>query len=67
MKKVYELVVMKRSYCQGSAKGNENLFFAKTGTFYLMPEVDLKPLDEIFHTSVFKMLKEKEMINFGSD
>jgi hypothetical protein len=28
-----------------------------------MPKVDLKPLEEIFHARVFKMLKEKWKVN----
>jgi hypothetical protein len=36
--------------------------FAKTATFYVMPEVDLKPLEEIFRANVFKMLKEEGKI-----
>jgi len=36
--------------------------FARTGTFYVMPGVDLKPLEEIFRGSVFKMLKEEGKI-----
>ena len=36
-----------------------NGLFARTGTFYVMPELDLRPLDEIFRASVFKMLKEE--------
>jgi len=36
--------------------------FAKTGTFYVMPGVDLRPLEEIFRASVFKMLKEERKI-----
>jgi hypothetical protein len=28
--------------------------FARTGTFYVMPELDLKPLEEIFRASVSK-------------
>ena len=33
--------------------------FAKTGTFYVMPGVELRPLEEIFRASVFEMLKEE--------
>ncbi len=47
--------------------------FARTGTFYVMPGVDLKPLEEtcplvpyngrrVFRASVFKMLKEEGKI-----
>jgi hypothetical protein len=36
--------------------------FARTGTFYVMPGVDLKPLEETFRASVFKMLKEEGKI-----
>ena len=31
--------------------------FKKTGAFYVMPKVDLKPLEEIFRAKVFNMLK----------
>ncbi len=36
--------------------------FARTGTFYVMPGVDLKPLEDMFRASVFKMLKEEGKI-----
>jgi len=47
--------------------------FARAGTFYVMPGVDLKPLEEtcplvpcngrrVFRASVFKMLKEEGKI-----
>ncbi len=36
--------------------------FARTRTFYVMPGIDLKPLEEIFRASVFKMLKEEGKI-----
>ena len=36
--------------------------FARTRTFYVMPEIDLKPLEEIFRASVFKMLKDEGKI-----
>ena len=32
--------------------------FRKTGTFYIIPDVDLKPLEDIFRANVFKILKE---------
>ena len=38
--------------------------FARTGTFYIMPELDLKPLEEVFRASVFKMLKEEGKIGY---
>jgi len=31
--------------------------FRKSGTFYVMPKVDLEPLEEIFRAKVLKMLK----------
>ena len=37
--------------------------FRKTGTFYVMPDVDLKPLEEIFRAKVFNMLKEEGKID----
>jgi hypothetical protein len=37
--------------------------FRETGTFYVMPDVDLKPLEDIFRASVFKMLKGEGKIN----
>ena len=37
--------------------------FRKTGTFYVMPDVDLKPLEEIFHQKILKMLKEEGKID----
>ena len=37
--------------------------FRKTGTFYVMPDVDLKPLEEIFRAKVLKMLKEEGKID----
>ncbi len=37
--------------------------FRETGTFYLAPDVDLKPLEDIFRASVFKMLKDEGKIN----
>ncbi|MFQ5835444.1 MAG: transposase zinc-binding domain-containing protein [bacterium] len=37
--------------------------FAKNGTFYVMPKVDLKPLEDIFRAKVFKMLKDEGKIN----
>ena len=33
--------------------------FLKTGAFYVMPDVGLKPLEEIFRPKVFTMLKEE--------
>jgi len=36
--------------------------FAKIGTFYVMPGIDLRPLEEIFRSSIFKMLKEEGKI-----
>ena len=47
--------------CQGHAIVADGLF-RKTGTFYVMPDVDLKPLEEIFRANVFKMLKEEGKI-----
>ena len=38
-------------------------FFLKTGAFYVMPDVDLKPLEEIFRAKVFNMLKEEGKID----
>ena len=37
--------------------------FRSTGTFYVMPDVDLKPLEEIFRAKVFGMLKEEGKID----
>ena len=37
--------------------------FRKTGTFYVMPDVDLKPLEDIFRAKVFKMLKDEGKID----
>jgi len=39
--------------------------FARTGTLYVMPGVALKPFEEIFRASVFKMLKEEGKIGDG--
>ena len=36
--------------------------FSKTGTLYVMPEVDLKPIEEMFRASVLKMFKEEGKI-----
>jgi len=36
--------------------------FNKNGTFYVMPETDLRPLEEIFRAAVFSMLKEEGKI-----
>ncbi len=36
--------------------------FNDNGTFYVMPDVDLKPLEELFRAEVFKMLKKEEKI-----
>ena len=48
--------------CQGHAIVSDGLF-RKTGTFYVMPDVDLKPLEEIFCAKVFTMLKEEGKID----
>jgi len=37
--------------------------FLKTGAFYVMPDVDLNPLEEIFRAKVFTLLKEEEKID----
>ena len=37
--------------------------FAKDGSFYVSPDMDLKPLEEIFRANVFKMLKKEGKIN----
>ena len=37
-------------------------FFRKSGTFYVMPKVDLEPLEEIFRAKVLKMLKAEDKI-----
>ena len=37
--------------------------FADTGTFYVMRNVDLKPLEEIFRAKVLKMLKKEGKID----
>ncbi len=37
--------------------------FRKTGAFYVMPDIDLKPLEDIFRASVFRMLKGEGKIN----
>ncbi|KAA3593402.1 MAG: transposase [Candidatus Scalindua sp. AMX11] len=37
--------------------------FRETGTFYVMPDVDLKPLEDIFRASVFKMLRDEGKID----
>jgi hypothetical protein len=36
--------------------------FAPSGTFYVMPRTDLKPLEEIFRAQVFRMLRKKDKI-----
>jgi len=36
--------------------------FRKSGVFYVMPKVDLEPLEEIFRAKVLKMLKAEEKI-----
>ena len=36
--------------------------FRKSGTFYVMPKVDLEPLEEIFRAKVLKMLKAEGKI-----
>ncbi|NQU65190.1 MAG: transposase, partial [SAR324 cluster bacterium] len=36
--------------------------FSDTGTFYVMKDVDLKPLEELFRAQVFKMLKKEGKI-----
>ncbi len=48
--------------CQGQAIVADGLF-RKTGTFYVMPDVDLKSLEEIFRAKVFNMLKEEGKID----
>ena len=40
-----------------------NGLFAKTQTFYVMPEVDLKPLEELFRANLFNMLKKEGKVN----
>lgn len=37
--------------------------FAKNQTFYVMPRVDVRPLEQIFRAEVFKMLKREGKIN----
>jgi len=37
--------------------------FTKNGAFYVAPDIDLKPLEEIFRANVFKMLKKEGKIN----
>lgn len=37
--------------------------FRKSGTFYVMPDVDLKPLEEIFRAKVFTTLKQEGKID----
>ncbi len=37
--------------------------FRDTGTFYVMRKVDLKPWEDIFKATIFKMLKKEEKIN----
>ncbi len=37
--------------------------FLKTGAFYVMPDADLKPLEEMFRAKVFTMLKEEGKID----
>jgi len=37
--------------------------FKDNGTFYVMKDVDLKPLEELFRAEVFKMLKKAGKIN----
>ncbi len=39
-----------------------NGLFKDNGAFYVMPNVDLKPLEEIFRAKVFKMLKKEGKI-----
>ena len=36
--------------------------FNGNGTFYVMPDIDTKPLEELFRAEVFKMLKKEEKI-----
>ncbi len=36
--------------------------FKENGTFYVMPSVDMKSLEEIFRANVFKMLKKEDKI-----
>jgi len=38
-------------------------FFKDKGTFYVMKNVDLKPLEDLFRAEVFKMLKKAGKIN----
>jgi hypothetical protein len=33
--------------------------FAGTGTFYIMRDIDLKPLEEIFRAKILKMLQKE--------
>ena len=37
--------------------------FADTGTFYMMRDVDLKPLEEIFRAKILKMLQKEGKID----
>lgn len=37
--------------------------FRETGTFYVMPKVDLEPLEDIFHANILKMLKDEGKID----
>ncbi len=39
-----------------------NGLFNGNGTFYVMPDVDTKPLEELFRAEVFKMLRREEKI-----
>lgn len=37
--------------------------FLESGYFYVMPEVDLRPLHELFHAHLLKMLKKEGLID----
>ena len=37
--------------------------FHKRSTFYVMPDADLKPMEEIFRANVFEMLKKEDKID----
>jgi hypothetical protein len=37
--------------------------FSETGTFYVMRDVDLKPLEEIFRAKILKMLQKEGKID----
>ncbi|MGA1825035.1 MAG: hypothetical protein ACMUIP_10280 [bacterium] len=41
----------------------EDGIFTEVGAFYVAPDIDLKPLEEIFRANALKMLKKEGKIN----